>query len=169
MKVLVSVASKHGATAEIAASISKTLNDRGLDTSLVDPANVVSVKEFDAFVIGSAVYAGRWLKPARKLIKRVGGDLNGRPVWLLSSGPIGHPLTPDEAIDVDEFIAATGARQHQVFAGCIDVAKLNFAEKAMIKAVKAETGDFRDWESITAWSNEVADFAEANALQSGNG
>ena len=33
---------------------------------------------------------------------------------------------------------------------------MNFVEKRMIKMVKAETGDFRDWDAIAAWAGRVA-------------
>jgi hypothetical protein len=30
------------------------------------------------------------------------------------------------------------------------------AEKLIIEALKAPAGDFRDWEAITAWANDIA-------------
>jgi menaquinone-dependent protoporphyrinogen oxidase len=42
----------------------------------------------------------------------------------------------------------------------IDGDKVNFAEKLIIKALKAPFGDFRDWEAITAWATNIS-----NALQ----
>jgi hypothetical protein len=33
---------------------------------------------------------------------------------------------------------------------------MNFIEKFMINKVKAPLGDFRDWDSITAWANMIA-------------
>jgi menaquinone-dependent protoporphyrinogen oxidase len=50
-----------------------------------DPAS------FDAVVLGSAVYAGRWLDPARQYAALYADVLRARPVWLFSSGPIGNP------------------------------------------------------------------------------
>jgi menaquinone-dependent protoporphyrinogen oxidase len=37
------------------------------------------------------------------------------------------------------------------------MSKLNFAEKLIIKAVKAPVGDFRDWDMINAWADGIAD------------
>ena len=42
-------------------------------------------------VLGSAVYAGRWLEPAREYAATHAGGLRTRPTWLFSSGPIGEP------------------------------------------------------------------------------
>ena len=35
--------------------------------------------------------------------------------------------------------------------------KLNLAEKLIVKGIKAPTGDFRDWNAITAWAAAIAD------------
>ena len=34
----------------------------------------------------------------RVLVQRYAGDLAGRPVWLLSSGPVGDPPTPEDPV-----------------------------------------------------------------------
>src|SRR5215218_9224350 len=118
MKVLVTAATKYGATAEIARAIGDTLHDHGLDPTVIEPQQVGRVDEFDAVVLGSAVYAGHWLKPASALVDRWGADLADRPVWLFSSGPIGDPPKPEEdPVDVAEILATTRAREHRVFAG----------------------------------------------------
>ena len=118
MRVLVTAATKHGATREIAQVIGDALRDKGLDPTVIEPEQVDTVDDYDAVVLGSAVYAGHWLKPARQLVDRCGRALSARPVWLFSSGPIGDPPKPDEdPADVAEILAATGARGHRLFAG----------------------------------------------------
>ena len=44
-----------------------------------------------------------------------------------------------------------------VFHGALEGEELNFIEKRMIKAVKAPTGDFRDWEAIITWATVAAE------------
>jgi len=80
MKVLVTTASKHGATEEIAHAIGDALRGRGLEVAVLPPEKVGSVEEWDAVVLGSAVYAGHWLKPAKELVEREAGALAQRPV-----------------------------------------------------------------------------------------
>jgi menaquinone-dependent protoporphyrinogen oxidase len=87
MRVLVTAATKHGATREVAQAIGDALRGHGLDPTVVEPEQVDTVDEYDAVVLGSAVYAGHWLKPARQLVDRCGSALTARPVWLFSSGP----------------------------------------------------------------------------------
>jgi menaquinone-dependent protoporphyrinogen oxidase len=37
-------------------------------------------------VLGSAVYVGRWLEPARRFVEEHADELAARPTWLFSSG-----------------------------------------------------------------------------------
>jgi menaquinone-dependent protoporphyrinogen oxidase len=95
MKVLVTAATKHRATAEIAAAIGEGLGgEHGLDATVVPPEQVVTVAGYDAVVLGSAVCAGHWLAPAKELVDRAAGALAGKPVWLFSSGPVGTRPSP---------------------------------------------------------------------------
>jgi menaquinone-dependent protoporphyrinogen oxidase len=56
------------------------LAERGLDTSVIPPEQVGSIDDYDAVVLGSAVYAGRWLKPAKELVDRSRADFGTRRV-----------------------------------------------------------------------------------------
>ena len=158
MKVLVGFASRHGATSQIAESIGDVLSARGHDVIVRPTEEVSSVGGFDAVVLGSAIYMGHWLAPARKWVDRHGDELAARPVWLFSSGPIGDPPKPDpDSIDVEHIVAVTHARDHRVFGGELDKGKLSFKEKLAVGAVKAPEGDYRDWDEIRKWANGVAD------------
>ena len=158
MSVLVSAASRHGATAEIAEAIDRTLRGRGIETDLRAPAEVADLAGYHAVVLGSAVYMGRWLEEARRLVEEHAALLAARPVWLFSSGPVGDPLKPDEdPVDVADVVTSTGARGHRVFPGRIDRGRLRFAEKAVVLALRVPDGDFRDWAAIEDWANGIAD------------
>jgi menaquinone-dependent protoporphyrinogen oxidase len=158
MTVLVSAASKHGATAEIAETIGRVLREQGLAVDVRPMENVTMVDGYDAVVLGSAVYVGHWLEVARKLVAAEGAILATRPVWLFSSGPVGDPPKPaEEPVDVAEIVRATGARDHQVFAGKIDKERLGFGERAMVLALRAPVGDFRDWTAIETWARGIAE------------
>ena len=61
MHVLVSAASRHGSSAEIARTIGAVLGTAGLEVTVAAPRDVTTVDGFDAVVLGSGVYAGHWL------------------------------------------------------------------------------------------------------------
>jgi len=164
MKVLVAVASRHAATAEIAERIGAELRESLVE---IDPSVQVDVRgigtiadldEYDAVLVGSAIYVGRWLKSARHFIAAHAGTLRRRPVWLFSSGPVGEPLAPQlEPPELTALTLACGAREHRLFAGRLRRADLQVGERLAVRAVHAEEGDYRDWDDITGWARQVAD------------
>jgi menaquinone-dependent protoporphyrinogen oxidase len=168
-RLLVTVASRHGATREIGQAIGARLEARGAGGLM---AIVLPVEQrpdpapYDAVVLGSAVYAGRWLEPARDYAATFAAALRERPVWLFSSGPIGEPpFPPDEPHDAGPLRQITGARGHRVFPGRLDKALLGFGERAMVTAMRAPVGDFRDWDAVRAWTDAIAE--ELAAVGSG--
>ena len=166
MRVLVAASSKHGATREIAAEIGSVLEDRGLDVLVMRLEDVFDVAGFDAYVLGSAVYAGRWMGEARRFVDQHAAELAERPTWLFSSGPVGDPPKPDEgsAVTLADALAKTGAREHHLFSGRLDRRSLGLGERTVVRMVGAEDGDYRDWDDVRGWGASIAD-ALAGASQ----
>jgi menaquinone-dependent protoporphyrinogen oxidase len=163
VRVLVVVASRHGATAEIGAAVARTIGECAAGRAAGLVAVPVPVEQrpdpapFDAVVLGSAVYAGRWLDSAREYAATHAGVLRTRATWLCSSGPIGAPPHPaDVPHDVAPLTRLLAARGHVVFPGRLDPARLTFGERAMATAMRAPVGDFRDWAAVRAWGEDVA-------------
>lgn len=157
MKVLVSAASRHGATAQIAEALGNALSQAGFETAVDSAEQVFSVSGFDAVVLGSAVYLGHWLAPARDVGALIARDTTRLPVWLFSSGPLGEPPKPEqEAVEVAPLMAATGARGHRVFGGRLARTQLSFPERAVAAALRVPDRDDRDWGEIGAWADEIA-------------
>jgi menaquinone-dependent protoporphyrinogen oxidase len=158
MKVLVAAASRYGATQEIAEAIGRVLADHGLDVEVGRVEGRFDVTCYDAVVLGSAVYMGNWLAPARRFVEEY-GELASRPTWLFSSGLLGSPLRPheDEAVQIAPIWTKTRAGEHRVFGGKLDKRQLSFSERAVMHAVRAPEGDFRDWNDISAWAASIAE------------
>jgi menaquinone-dependent protoporphyrinogen oxidase len=166
MNVLVTVASRHHSTLEIAEAISSTLIQAGIRTELRPPEEVDSLAGYDAVILGSGVYAGRWLPTARDFVDRLSMALRERPVWLFSSGPIGDPPLPaGDPAGVAPITAAVLPREHRVFAGRLDPDELGVGEKLILKVVRAKTGDSRDWPAIEAWARQIALTLQTEASQ----
>jgi menaquinone-dependent protoporphyrinogen oxidase len=159
MRVLVAASSKHGATGGIAAEIAHILGERGLDAVLVPIEEVTDVDGFDAFVLGSAVYAGRWMGEARRFVDRHAEALTSHPTWLFSSGPVGDPPKPDagSAVKLDEVVTRIAAREHRLFAGRLDRSMLGLGERTVVRMVGAANGDYRDWGAVRAWAGAIGD------------
>lgn len=172
MKVLVAYASRHGATAGIAERIGARLSERGFEPTTVEVDKVDDVDSYDAFVVGSAAYMFRWLKEASRFAKRNHQALSDRPTWLFSSGPLGTDLVDEKGRDVyetsrpkefDELESILNPRGEKIFFGAWDpdAPAVGLAEKTFKKMAASRdalpVGDFRDWDDIDAWADEIAD------------
>ena len=170
-KVLVTYASKYGATREIAEKIGQVIAEAGLETDVLPLKKVTSLNPYDVVVLGSALYIGRWRKEARKFIRRYEQKLAARDVRIFLSGPTGEggAEAVREAWHLSKKLGRSlehiAPRDVIVFRGAIDVDKLSDLEKWMIKRVEAPVGDFRDWDAITAWAQGIADGVKNVTLQ----
>jgi len=169
MPVLVAYASKHGATREIAEHIAQALTAAGQQAQACPVKSAENLAGFSAFVIGSAVYIGHWQKEAVEFVRRNHAVLAGHPVWLFSSGPLGTKPTDAqgrdlkvtaEPKDIAGFTEAIHPREHRVFFGVLDPARLGMSERALRKLPVGRTllpeGDFRDWAEIEDWATAIA-------------
>jgi menaquinone-dependent protoporphyrinogen oxidase len=157
MRMLIAVSSKHGSTREIAESIAETIRGPGIEVEVADAKEVESVGPYDAVIVGSAVYLGRWIEPARSLVTRSADALRPRPVWLFSSGPLGADIhDPADAAEGNKLLELVGGREHRVFAGKADRKQLGFLERGMVSMVKNPWGDHRDWAEVTAWAEGIS-------------
>jgi menaquinone-dependent protoporphyrinogen oxidase len=180
-KVQVVYASRHGATAGIADRIGTVLEAEGLDVQLADAAARPDPAGFDAFVVGSGIYLGSWLKEGIRFLETQQSTLAGKPVWLFSSGPL--PGSSKSSEETDPLSTALGPaegpgsgghkkiaalsevirpREHRVFLGAYDpddppksmperVLRLLPASKSILPS-----GDWREWEAIEAWAGTIA-------------
>jgi menaquinone-dependent protoporphyrinogen oxidase len=158
MTVLVASASKHGATHEIAEVIAGVLEAEGVDVECKRLEDVDTAFPYDAFVLGSAIYMGSWLRDARVFVEVHADVVGGRPTWLFSSGPIGEPphaAAPD-AFDDAWLLDATHAREHRVFGGRLARRELGLAERALAGALRVPDGDFREWGDVAEWATGIA-------------
>jgi len=163
MNVLVAYASRFGSTRGIAECIAEKLQQQGTpaEAQLVEAAG--DLGGYDAFVVGSAVFAGHWMEEATEFVRRHRAVLASRPVWLFSSGPIGARAKKHEPVEPKEIAGlrrAVGPRDHRVFFGAWDRGKLDrgtlgFAERIVAKRFLPE-GDWRDWQEIEAWATDIA-------------
>jgi menaquinone-dependent protoporphyrinogen oxidase len=179
--VLVIYASRHGGTRGIAQRIGEALRSEGHDATVASTDSAGDVGPADAFVIGSGVYMGSWLKEGSEFLVRHQATLAARPTWLFSSGPLrgsaagkpgSDPLTdalgPEEGPGsggrkkIAELSAAIGVREHRVFYGAFDP---NDPPKALAERLVRlmpgskgilPPGDFREWDAIEAWAREIA-------------
>ncbi|MGZ3631124.1 MAG: flavodoxin domain-containing protein [Candidatus Limnocylindrales bacterium] len=169
MTTLVAYASKHGATEGIAERIGEKLRAAGLSADVRPVRGTADPSRYDAFVIGSAAYYGRWQKEAVDFVRRNRTLLADHPVWLFSSGPLGRATTDAQGRDlrvvaepreIAEFRDSIAPRDHRIFFGALDHGRLGLTESLVALLPGGRNllpeGDFRDWHEIGAWANGIA-------------
>jgi menaquinone-dependent protoporphyrinogen oxidase len=180
-RVLIAYGSRHGATRGIAGRIARVLEFEGID-SIVRPADSIGIIEVvDAFVVGSAIYMGSWLKEPLEFLEREQRLLASKPTWLFSSGPLQGSTKTEPGTDpiesalgpsegpgsggrrrIAELERSIGARGHRVFYGAFDPTDPPKAmSERFVRMMPGSKGilppgDFRDWADIDAWAREIA-------------
>lgn len=163
MRVQVIYGSRLGATRGIAERIGSRLREDRLDVTVQPASGAFPITDADAFVIGSGVYGGHWVKEAADYVRQHRAILVRRPVWLFSSGPVGDLAMrhePVEPKDVGALRAMVNPRGHRIFPGAldratVDASTLGFAERLIAKTMVPE-GDYRDWKAIDDWAAGIA-------------
>ena len=160
-QILVAYATKYGATKEIAEKIGQVLRQAGLRVEVLPAAQVDTLAPYQAVVLGSAVYAGRWRGEAVTFLETYEAALAEKPVWLFSSGPTGEG-DPSQLMNGWQFPEAQRPLADRIrprgitfFHGVLDTDKLNFGERLLVRGIKAPLGDFRDWAAIETWAADI--------------
>ena len=169
--ILVTYASKHHSTAEIAKVIGDVLQQANAsEVDILSVEAVADITRYDAVILGSAVYAGQWQSKAADFLKKHEAELAQRDVWLFSSGPIGDddPNGLLKGWKFPEALQSTAERikPHDIalFRGKIDPTQLSLVERLVVKGVNAPTGDFRDWDLIRGWALNIAQTLQAEPI-----
>ncbi|MER7467264.1 flavodoxin domain-containing protein [Streptomyces sp. NPDC097981] len=125
------------------------------------------VRGFDAVVLGGgSLYAGHWSGKAKRCAERNEYylQLQHRPVWLFSSGPVDASAEQGDTPPVPAVAHQTerlGAREHITFGGTLTTHTLGLIARALVRAGKG--GDFRCPERIQTWAHHIS--AELAASQ----
>jgi menaquinone-dependent protoporphyrinogen oxidase len=160
--VLVTYASRHGATREIAERIAEVLRAEGLHPDILPLENRPDPSGYQAVLLGTALYAGRWRGLAVRFLEHYDAILAAKPFWIFCSGPTGEgdPVALLEGRIVppmhQKLVDSVKPREVKVFSGALDPDTINVLERMVIRMVKAPTGDFRNWDDIEAWARSVA-------------
>ena len=161
--ILVAYASKHGGTMEIAKRIGEQLENEGFQVTVAAVDRVGDISQYQAVILGSAVYIGQWQRKAVKFVQKHHRELIARKVWIFSSGPTGEG-DPIDLLDgwnlpkkLKPLIEEIEPEDITVFHGVVIREKLGGLARYMIDKVESPVGDYRDWQMITAWAEQILD------------
>ena len=158
-RILVAYASRYGSTVEIAQAIGKTLSGDGADVDVLNLAEVADPSTYDAAVVGAPIYSSDWMPEASEWVKANGDAWKGMRTACFVVSMRLRENTP-EIREVEEALIAVEKVILQpvsvgLFAGALDYSKLSMLVKLQIQSKDLPEGDFRDWDAIRAWADEV--------------
>lgn len=153
MRVLVAVASRHGALAEIAAEICMNLRHAlpggAIQADLVAAGETPALDGYDAVIIGSPIAGSRWLSA----LVRQQRELPRLPLWLFSTWADGDPAARDDrAVPADSTVTDADVIEHRMFGAKTGA------------GIRAADGDFRDWAAVRAWVTQIVERLAATPL-----
>ena len=164
-RILVAYGTKHGSTAEIATRIGERLTSAGFDTDVLHANLGIDIAKYDAVVIGSPMYAARWLPEPALLLITNRARITNIPIALFSVGMIDvkhsgklrdeHDAWVEKAFNQEN--VQLNVVSNATFTGAYSRSNLPFYLR-IIDAILRVTpnGDYRQWDTIERWGDEVA-------------
>jgi len=155
MPILVTYGSKRGGTEGLARMVADALRAEGHTVDVVAARQAERVEDYDAVVVGGALYAFRWHSDAKRFVRRHAAALRTVPTFLFSSGPLDDSAGKAEIPPVKGVLALmemVDARGHMTFGGRLAPDAKGFPARAMAKKY---AGDWRDPEQVRDWVSSI--------------
>ncbi len=163
-RILVTYASRTGATVGVAEAIGATLAENGALVDVLPMSEVVSLTPYRAVVAGSAIQGSKWLPEAIEFVRMNQAELSHKPfaaflvcmTLVVSDGKYYE--------EVKAFMQPVRALvkplKEGYFAGVLDISKVpSFRDRLGFRISVAlgiwKEGDHRDWDAIHAWAEEL--------------
>ena len=152
-RILVAYATRSGSTQEVAEQIAEKLCQSGMEAHAQPARQVETLEGTRAVVLGAPLYLGRWLKDARRFLRRHRASLTDRPVAIFALGPLENTQehTKGARDQLDKQLAKfpwLAPVEIEMFGGAFDPAKLGFPFNVLPAMNDQPLSDLRDWDAI---------------------
>ena len=161
-KILVTYASRSGATAEVAEAIAKTLSEGGAQVEVLPMQEVKDLAPYRAVVAGSAIRGAKWLPEAVQFMRTQQAALAQKRVALFTvcitmAMKDAEKYRPGVAEWVAPVRALVRPVSEELFAGRLDFSKLPLNKDTLGLRLAVTfgvfpKGDHRDWQAVQAWA-----------------
>jgi menaquinone-dependent protoporphyrinogen oxidase len=158
--ILVTYATRYGSTREVAEAITALLHQHGLEVDLRPLREVENLADYQAVVVGAALYMGRLHKEMRRFLARQRAALTERPVAVFALGPVNQEEKDWEGgrTQLHGQLAQFPWLKPvalELFGGRFDPALLRFPWTLLPALKKIPASDARDWAAIRAWASTL--------------
>ena len=161
-KVLVTYASTHGSTQEVAEVVATVLRDHGLAADIQPARTVRTLAGYSAVVLGAPLYMFHLHKDAQHFLTRYRDALGGLSVAIFAGGPFGagdEKEWSEVRRQLDQELANLAWLKPvavEVIGGRFDPTRLHFPWNLIPALKHMPANDLRDWIAIRAWAERVA-------------
>jgi len=160
--LLVVYGSWAGSSAEVAEEIGHALSDGDTMVDIMPAKQVKNVETYDAFVIGSAIHAGRLHPDIVSFVDQHKTLLLQKHVAYFVVCLTMKDDSEENRCKVEAYLDELRSTAPQInpvstglFAGSMIYKNIPFALKLIVKAMKVGEGDFRDWDVIRDWAKQL--------------
>jgi menaquinone-dependent protoporphyrinogen oxidase len=164
--ILIAYASESGSTVEVAKAIGDALCERGFHTETKWIETVESIDKYDAVIIGSPIIYEKWMPEVRTFVKRNQDILKTKSVAyfmtclaLSSKEESAMQKTVEYSDKLCNLVPVIKPVSIGRFGGVLDYSKISSVNRVLLKVAmrkhKVEEGDYRDWNAIRSWANNI--------------
>jgi menaquinone-dependent protoporphyrinogen oxidase len=161
-RILVAYSTAAGSTAGVAQAIGQAISSDGVAVDVLKAKDVRDLSPYRAVVLGSGIHAGRVYRDALAFLERHQAALGEVPVAYFVVCMTMKDGTDENCRQAEAFVDQMRAKAPQVepvgvglFAGQMDFKTVPFLLRLIVKAMKTEESDFRDWDAIREWAASV--------------
>lgn len=155
-RILIAYASISGSTGEVAEAIADVIREENAAVQVSHVRDVDDVQGFSAVVLGSSIRAGRWLPEAVRFLEDHQTVMSQVPVAYFTTCLAMVNDTEESRKIVLAYMESVLGTAPEItpiglglFAGSLD------PDRQLFMQVTGPQGDYRDWEAIKAWAQEI--------------
>lgn len=157
---LVTYASLYGSSAEIAERIGARLRAHAMSVDVCPVSDDLTVEGYANVVMGGAIYSGEWHQDLTNFVHRHTATLQHQTVAFF----VVAMRLRDDTDAMCQSILSTIETQRillapidiGLFAGKVDYSTLSPIVRLQVQTKKLPEGDFRNWDAIDVWANQLA-------------